>query len=150
MTEASNADETSCESENLSSNPQVGPGFLTGAVVPQDLTVKFVRADSALWEVLLSVASSLFLTCFGLLLGAWISSKSANESIAALQASAIQSGAIAPSVLPEQFGVYAKASCILFGLLSLAALGIWGVLKVKQSRKGVVVPIDTLCSTNQG
>ena len=132
MTPDHNSAETTadCEQVKLGSNPEVEKGFITGAVIPQDLTVKFVRADSALWEILLASASSLFLTLFGVFLGAWMSS-----------APAVPASQGVPAVAAA-FGIYERIACFSFGGFAIIALGIWGVLKWKQCRAGVTVPIE--------
>jgi hypothetical protein len=44
-----------------------------GTVLPSDMTVKLVRADSANWEIFITSLYSLTLTFFGIFLGCWIS-----------------------------------------------------------------------------
>ena len=100
----------------------VGGGFNTGALIPRDMTVKLVRAETATWETFLSVLYSLTLTLFGLFLGAWVTSSSAGKSWTSLEA----------------------VATISFGSLSVILIAAWAVIKVRQQRHGVVVPYEVL------
>lgn len=97
-------------------------GFSTGAQIPQDMTVKLVRAETATWETFLSVLYSITLTLFGLFLGAWVTSSSAGEDWTSLEVLAT----------------------IAFGLLSMGLIVAWVVIKIRQQRHGVVVPYEVL------
>lgn len=96
----------------------------TGALIPKDMTVKLVRAESANWETFLSLLYSITLTLFGLYLGSWISTTNSSSSFSSLEIVAI----------------------FAFGGLSLALIIIWVVLKVRQQRQGVKIPYDMLNS----
>lgn len=97
-------------------------GFSTGALLPKDMTVKLVRAETANWETFLSVLYSLTLTLFGLFLGAWVTTSSAGKSWTSLEA----------------------VATVAFGLLSAGLMTAWGVIKVRQQHQGVVVPYEIL------
>lgn len=95
----------------------------TGAVVPTDLTVKLVRADSANWEIFVTALNSITLTFFGLFLGVWVSD--ANQTT-------------------HNFTLLEKIATLFFLLISFTLIIIWIVLKVKQSKRGVRIPQDFL------
>lgn len=97
-------------------------GFNTGALIPRDMTVKLVRAESANWETFLSILYSLTLTIFGLFIGAWVTSSSAGKSSTSLEI----------------------VATISFGALSGGLIIVWAVMKVRQQREGVVVPYEVL------
>lgn len=94
----------------------------TGALLPRDMTVKLVRAESANWETFLQCMYSITLTLFGLFLGSWVSSSSSSISFTSLEVVATLS----------------------FGFLSLALIVIWVVIKIRQSKQGIKVPYDML------
>lgn len=94
----------------------------TGALLPRDMTVKLVRAESANWETFLQLLYSITLTLFGLFLGSWVSSTNSNVSFTSLEVVATLS----------------------FGVLSLGLIGIWIALKIRQSKQGIKVPYDIL------
>ena len=106
-------------------------GFSTGALIPRDMTVKLVRAETANWETFLSIMFSITLTLFGLFLGAWVASASASKSWTSLEI----------------------VATISFGVLSAGLIIVWAVVKVRQQRQGVVVPYEVLSTyqeTEQG
>jgi len=94
------------------------PGFKTGAMIPSDMTVRLVRAESANWETLLSVLYSLCLTLFGVFAGSWSSS--------------------------DSFSGLEKTATFGFLGLSLILIAIWATIKVRLQRGGVNVPLNTL------
>lgn len=95
----------------------------TGAVIPSDMTVKLIRADSANWEIFITAFMNLMLTLFGIFLGAWISDSN-NPN--------------------PKFSFLEKLSTLFFLLFSLILIIIWIVIKVKQSKKGVRIPHEFL------
>lgn len=95
----------------------------TGAMIPKDMTVRLVRADSANWEIFISLLYSLSLTFFGVFLGSWISD-SAKE---------------VPS-----FTNLEMISTIFLGLLSLILISVWGWLKYQQQKNCILIPHETL------
>ena len=97
-------------------------GVSTGALIPQDMPVKLVRAEAANWETFLSVLYSITLTLFGLFLGAWVTTSSAGKNWTSLEA----------------------VAAISFGILSVGLITAWVFIKVRQQRQGVVVPYEVL------
>ena len=95
----------------------------TAAIVPRDMTVRLVRADSAGWEIFLQGLYSFCLTIAGLFGGAWLAD--------------VQSGT-------SKFGFFEKVSFWVFTFLSVALVVAWIVLKVKQGKKVVKIPLHTL------
>jgi hypothetical protein len=98
-------------------------GFDTGALLPRDMTVRLVRADSAGWEIFLSALYSLVLAVFGVFLGAWITD--------------------AQSQTPR-FTFFDKFACVIIGCIALVLAGAWVCLKIKQGRATLRVPLDLL------
>lgn len=94
----------------------------TGALLPKDMTVKLVRAESANWETFLQVLYSITLTLFGLFLGSWVSASNINVSFTSLEVVATLS----------------------FGVLSVGLIVVWALLKIKQFRQGVIIPYEIL------
>ncbi len=97
----------------------------TGTMLPKDLTVKLVRADTSNWETFLSCLYSFTLTLFGLFLGTLISRDSSQLSN--------------PSTLEI-------IATIVFGCLSLLLIGIWVCVKIRVQIGGVRMPHDVLDS----
>ncbi len=97
-------------------------GVSTGAQIPQDMTVKLVRAEAANWETFLSVLYSITLTFFGLFLGAWVTSSSAGKNWTSLEV----------------------VATVAFGLISSGLVITWVVIKIRQQRHGAVLPYDVL------
>ena len=97
-------------------------GVSTGALIPQDMTVKLVRAEAANWETFLSVLYSITLTLFGLFLGALVTTSSAGEKWSSLEA----------------------VATISFGILSAGLIAAWVFIKVRQQQQGVVIPYGVL------
>ena len=95
----------------------------TGTVLPSDMTVKLVRADSANWEIFITSLNSLTLTFFGIFLGVWISD--ANQS-------------------SHNFTFLEKIATIFFLLISVLLIVVWIIIKIKQSNSGVKIPQDFL------
>jgi hypothetical protein len=98
-------------------------GFDTGALLPRDMTVRLVRADSAGWEIFLSALYSLVLAVFGVFLGAWVTD--------------------AQSQTPK-FTFLEKFACITLGCIAVVLVGAWICLKIRQSRATLRVPLDVL------
>ena len=94
----------------------------TGALLPKDMTVKLVRAESANWETFLQVLYSITLTLFGLFLGSWVSASSKNIKFTSLEVVATLS----------------------FGVLSSGLIIVWIILKVKQAIQGIKIPYDVI------
>lgn len=94
----------------------------TGALLPKDMTVKLVRAETANLEIFLQSLYSFMLTLFGLFLGSWMSR--ANNSIT--------------------FTNLESVATISFGVLSLCLIVAWICLKVKQSNQGIKIPYEIL------
>lgn len=122
-------------------------GFNTGAFLPKDMTVRLVRADSAAWEIFLSVFWSITLTVFGIYLGAWISVS--NQTTAAGATAPVGGSGTMPQNMPVNltqpvFDTLNKIACIGFGIVSLILLGAWVVLKIKQNSESLKVPLDVL------
>lgn len=110
--------------ENYISDSKTSKGqVFTGAVIPKDMTVKLVRADSANWEILLSSLYSLTLTFFGILLGAWLTDTEKNT---------------------QTFSLLEKVCTIFLLFISVVLIVIWVIIKIKQSRKGVIVSEEEL------
>jgi hypothetical protein len=95
----------------------------TGAVIPCDMTVKLVRADSANWEIFITALNSFTLTFFGIFLGVWISDAKQNV---------------------HNFSFLEKFATIFFLLISLVLIAIWIITKINQSKRGVRIPQDFL------
>jgi hypothetical protein len=98
-------------------------GVDTGALIPKDMTVRLVRADSANWETFLSCLYSMLLTVFGLFLGAWVSDSQ--------------------STTPK-FTLLEKIATVSFGLIALVLIAAWIFLKVRQHRRGIKIPYELL------
>lgn len=98
--------------------------FDTGALLPRDMTVKLVRAESANWETFLSCFYSITLTLFGLFLGSWVSSRSTNSNFSGLE----------------------RIATIAFGVISILLIIVWITLKVRQQKHGIKIPYETLNS----
>lgn len=99
--------------------------FNTGALIPNDMTVKLVRADSANWETFVSVLYSVTLTLFGLFLGAWVTSPNTGKA-------------------NTDFSSLEVTATLAFGGLSFVLILIWGYLKIKQQKEGVVISTEML------
>jgi len=95
----------------------------TGAVIPCDMTVKLIRADSANWEIFITAFNSLTLTIFGIFLGVWISDS--KQTI-------------------KTFSFLEKVATLFFLFISLVLIIIWIVMKINQSKKGVKIPQEFL------
>ena len=104
-------------------------GFDTGAFLPKDMTVRLVRADAAGWEVFISLLYSIALMVFSLFLGSWVTT------------------AQSPS---GKFSALEKTSCISFGLLAVVLGGALIVLKKRQSKNSIKVPVDLLKTLSCG
>jgi hypothetical protein len=113
------------EQNAVSVAPFPDSGVDTGALIPRDMTVRLVRADSANWEVFLQALYSLLLTFFGIFLGGWIN----------------DAGSSAP-----RFTGLEKTATVIFGVLALVLIGAWVVLKIKQHKKNVKIPYEILRS----
>jgi hypothetical protein len=98
----------------------------TGALLPKDMTVKLVRAESANWETFIQVLYSITLTLFGLFLGSWVSAANTNVSFTSLEV----------------------VSTFSFGIISLVLIVVWSILKIMQSRQGIKIPYDILNKFN--
>ena len=93
----------------------------TGAHIPRDMTVRLIRADEGKWEIFISLLYSFLLTVFSMYLGAWLSD--------------VQ--------LPvPRFTFLDKAATVLFGIIALILLIALVVLKIKQHRKTIKVPLS--------
>lgn len=90
----------------------------TGTMLPKDLTVKLVRADTANWETFLSLLYSIMMTLFGVFLGSYLSNSDNPNS---------------------KFSTLEFTATISFGVLSLILIGVWVVIKVFQQRGSVRV-----------
>ena len=95
----------------------------TGAIIPIDMTVKLVRADSSNWEMFLSSFYSLTLTLFGIFLGVWISDS--------------QQGI-------NSFSILEKVATIFFLVISVILIIVWVIIKVRQRKRGVKIPQNIL------
>lgn len=95
--------------------------LMTGAVLPEDMRIKLIRADSSSFDTILTVFFSITLTLFGTFLGIWITDSVKTSSSE-------------------------KVATVAFGGLSLALIIWWIVIKVTQMKKGVTVPISVLNS----
>ena len=93
--------------------------MLTGAVLPTDMRVRLIRADSSAFDTILTVLFSITLTLFGVFVGSWITD-------------------------PTQMPKLAKVATVAFGLLSVALIIWWVVIKVCQMKKGVTVPLGMI------
>jgi len=136
------------QGDSVSVDSDAEAGFDTGALLPRDMTVRLVRADSAGWEIFLSTLWSITLTIFGIYMGAWISLGGSK---------AVATGSPAPTSTPVQdlppaFGAFDKVACVAFGLISLVLIGAWGFIKFRQGRKTLKVPYELLqrYSTSDG
>lgn len=94
----------------------------TGALLPKDMTVKLVRAESANWETFLQVLYSITLTLFGLFLGSWVSASGSNLKFTSLEV----------------------VATLAFGIISAGLIIVWAIFKVRQSRQGIKIPYDIL------
>lgn len=107
---------------NVPSSQQ--PPVLTGAVLPSDMRIRLIRADSSAFDTILTVLFSITLTLFGIFLGAWITDST-------------------------KLSPLGKLATVSFGLLSLALIVWWIVIKVCQMKKGVTIPISLIESFKQ-
>ncbi len=98
-------------------------GFDTGAFLPKDMTVRLVRADAAGWEVFISLLYSIALMVFSLFLGSWITTAQSPTG---------------------KFSALEKTSCISFGVLAIVLGGALIILKKRQSKNSIKVPVDML------
>lgn len=120
-------------------------GFDTGAFLPRDMTVRLVRAESAGWEIFLSVFWSITLTIFGIFLGAWISASNQKPiplTVSTATGENLAHKEIIVDLAQATFGTFNKVACILFGLISLVLLGAWGYIKIRQSSSSLKVPYE--------
>ncbi|MBN2891381.1 MAG: hypothetical protein JXL97_05915 [Bacteroidales bacterium] len=95
----------------------------TGAFIPQDMTVKLVRADSSNWEIFLSSLYAITLTLFGIFLGVWISD--VQQEI-------------------NNFSILEKIATLFFLGLSILLITVWIIIKVNQRKGGVKIPQNLL------
>ncbi len=95
----------------------------TGAVIPCDMTVKLIRADSANWEIFITSFNSITLTIFGIFLGVWISDS--QQTV-------------------QTFSFLEKFATLFFLFISIILIFIWIIMKINQSKKGVKIPQDFL------
>jgi hypothetical protein len=109
---AETTDRQQIEKDYKSDSSNEGGGISTGAFIPQDMTVKLVRADSANWEIFLSFLYSLTLTFFGIFMGAWISNKNVTTSLE-------------------------KTATISLGVISIILIFAWGSIKFKQKKSQI-------------
>lgn len=91
----------------------------TGAIIPEDMRVTLVRADSANLDTILSVFFSVIFGVFGIFLGALLT-------------------ATTPATGLEKLAIWG------FGVLGVAILGWWIYNKVKQSSGGVTISLHSL------
>jgi len=108
---------------NLGGAAQKSAGLQIGAVLPEDMTVKLVRAESADAEIFLSVLYTFVVGLFGIFLGGWIADSQQTQPVMA---------------------VWTKVACVMFGLISLVLVAAWFYIKIKQRRKTVKIPYQLL------
>lgn len=108
----------------ISAEVTAGSGFDTGAFLPKDMTVRLVRADAAAWEIFISVLYSFVLTAFGIFLGSWITDAHSQQ---------------------PKFTSLEKAAVIILGVIALILAGAWVVIKYRQGRRALKVPLSVLC-----
>jgi len=95
---------------------KAGEGISTGAYLPQDMTVKLVRADSSNLELFFSIFYSLFLTLCGITSGAWIATP------------------------PDgTFSPWGKFATYAYGVLAIIFIALWIYLRISMYKKGVIV-----------
>ncbi len=97
----------------------IGGSINSGAIIPKDMTVKLVRSDSTIAEIIIATLYAITLTFFGIFLGAWISSQ-------------------------NSFTILEKTATIVLGGFALIFIIIWIVLKFQQQKKGVLVSLNQL------
>ena len=103
-----------------------GEGFHTGALLPRDMTVRLVRAETANWETFLSVLYSATLTLFGIFLGAGVAKRSTQTPFSTLE----------------------WAATWAFLVLSVVLLFCWGAIKLRAQRNVLKIPHSLLDSVN--
>lgn len=90
-----------------------------GAILPKDMTVQLIRADSVMWETLIAFLNSISLSFFMLFLGEF----TAKEHL---------------------FTRLEIMSLWVLGGFTLILSIIWFALKIKQQKGGVTIPIEAL------
>ncbi|MDN5292259.1 MAG: hypothetical protein PWQ06_2498 [Anaerophaga sp.] len=93
-----------------------------GTMLPKDLTIKLVRADTANWETFLSCLYSISLTLFGLFLGVIISRAGTQSKTSLLE------------IIATAF----------LGIFSFILIGVWVGIKIRCQKGGVRIPHDVL------
>lgn len=116
--------QTSSPQDQLSALPANTGGIATGAVLPTDMRIKLVRADTTMWDMFLSIMFSITLTLFGVFLGANIT-KAASEPV-------------------QKITSLEMAATWFLGLFALILFIAWVVLKIGQLKKGFTIPLDKL------
>lgn len=103
--------------------PEAPPqsAFTSGALLPKDMSVTLVRADTATLENILAIIYSITLGLFGVFLGAGMAESQ------------------------TKFTALEQAATWVFGIASLGLAGGLIYLKIRQSRASVRVPYETLC-----
>ncbi len=94
-------------------------GILAGTYLPQDMTVRLVRAENSNNDTILSILFSICLTVVGVFSGAFIS---------------YQTSATKPTLLE-------KISLVFVSILAAVFLILWIVNKCKMNKKSILVPI---------
>jgi len=92
--------------------------FKTGAMIPSDMSVRLVRAESANWETFLSLMYSLCLTMAGIFAGSWASTK--------------------------DFSTLEKFATIGFFSIAGILILVWVRVKVRLQKGGVNIPMNAL------
>ncbi len=112
------------QQDQLAPTPSSQTGIATGAVLPIDLRIKLVRADSSIWDMFLSILFSITLTLFGVFLGACLTKEGSNPV--------------------QQITPLERTAMWFFGGISGVLIAAWGLIKYFQLRKGYTVSMDKL------
>jgi hypothetical protein len=94
--------------------------FKTGAMLPQDMTVRLIRDDTSNLELLLSIGYSIFFTIWSGFFGAWISSSE------------------------ESFPTSSRIAMWIFLAVAVVFLVMWIVMRITMRGRSIKMPIELL------
>jgi hypothetical protein len=96
--------------------------FKTGAILPQDMTVRLIKEEASNFELFLSIGYSLFMTVWSGFFGAWISSPK------------------------ESFPASSQIAMWIFLAIAVTFLVMWIIMRRTMHGRSIEMPIELLKS----